>query len=110
MVFAFLAQQTGGPLKRSIRDASSGQRVDFGGHPGQGNTAFFFAIVLGIAAMGFWLINRYGDRWQLPRWAGLASYGVIVVAGVAATVTMVLAGHSGAVLAWRDVGTLAHRN
>ncbi|MEO9256061.1 MAG: DUF2231 domain-containing protein [Tepidiformaceae bacterium] len=108
MAFAFLAQQTGEPLKHAIRDAAVGQQVNFGEHPDQGNTAFLFAIALGLTAVGFWAVDRYGERWNLPKWTALASYGVVVVVAMAATTAMVIAGHSGAILVWRDVGTLAH--
>ena len=105
--FAFLAQQSGGPLKRSIRDAvdRAGQRASFGSHPNDGNTALLFAIALGVVAAGFWVINRFGPAHGLPKWSPTAAYVVVVVVAFGATVTMVLAGHSGATLVWKDVGT-----
>ena len=108
-VFAFLAQQSGGPLKRAIRNAAdrAGQRASFGSHPQDGNTAFAFAIALGVLAAGFWAIDRHGPARGLPKWAPAAAYAVVAVVAVGATVTMVLAGHSGATLVWKNVGTYA---
>jgi hypothetical protein len=107
--FAFLAQQSGGPLRRAIRSAAqaSGTRADLGGHPGQGNTALLLALALGAAAVGFWAVGRFEKRFDLPRWLFHASYVFVVIVGLGATATMIIAGHSGATLVWRDVGTYA---
>lgn len=108
-VFAFLAKQSGGPLERAVRNAAqtAGEgRVRFGDHPEQGDTAFFFAFVFaGIAAV-FWAVQRFRVRLNLPAWAPVASYAVALVAGALAFTTMIVAGHSGAQLVWKDVGSL----
>jgi hypothetical protein len=104
--FALLAKQTGGTLERTVRDAA-GQRVRFGEHPEQGDSAFFFAMIFGLTAIGFWAIDRYHERLSLPKWTPWAGYAWGVVSAGLALTTMVIAGHSGAKLVWKDVGTYA---
>ena len=108
-VFAFLAKQSGEPLKNDIRQAAraAGQAANFGEHPENGDTAFVFAMLFGLTALGLWLATRYRERLGLPTWAPMAAYGLGVGAAVIATLTMVIAGHSGATLAWNDLGTFA---
>ncbi|MGE3074562.1 MAG: DUF2231 domain-containing protein [Dehalococcoidia bacterium] len=108
--FALLAKQTGGPLETSVRQAASAAgaaRPRFGEHPEQGDTAFFFAMLLAMAAVGVWLIERYRERLKLPEWTPLAAYAAAIVPAVLALVTMIVAGHSGAQLVWKDVGSFA---
>ena len=104
---SLMAAQTGGPLESMVRNAarSAGTGARFGEHPENGNTAELFAIVLAVAAVAFWAVDRYGERWKLPRWAPVGAYAVAVVPAVIALVTMAVAGHSGAQLVWKDVGT-----
>ena len=106
-VFAFLAKQTGEPLQHSLRVAgeAAGQQVRFGDHPEQGDTAFFFAMVFGFVAVAFWAIDRYREKWDLPKWSPMAAYGVALIPAALALITMVVAGHSGATLVWKDLGT-----
>ncbi|MEO8540774.1 MAG: DUF2231 domain-containing protein [bacterium] len=106
-IFAFLAKQTGEPLQHSLRVAGQavGQEVRFGEHPEQGDTAFFFAMVFGFVAVAFWAIDRYRERWNLPKWSPIAAYGVALIPAARALVTMIVAGHSGATLVWKDLGT-----
>ncbi len=109
-VFAFLAKQSGGPLETSVRNAASAAgaaRPRFGEHPEQGDTAFVFAMLLGIAAVGVWLVERYRERFGLPTWSPTAVYAVALIPAVLALVTMIVAGHSGAQLVWKDVGSFA---
>jgi type IV secretory pathway VirB2 component (pilin) len=99
---AFLAAQSGGELRRSIRAtaAASGRRADFGSHPSDGDIARILAILLAAAAIAIWFNERTGKA----MWPPIAIYGVgFVLAGVALA-TMVLAGHSGAALVWKDLG------
>jgi hypothetical protein len=105
--FAFLAQQSGGPLRRSIRDAAraAGGPDSLGQHPGQGNTAFLMAFLFMLAVVAYWAAIRWGAKWSLPAWTPRAGYFVVLVPAALALVTMLVAGHSGAVLVWRDVGT-----
>jgi len=105
-VFSFLAKESGGPLERGVRDAA-GERLRFGEHPEQGDTAFFFALVLGVTVVAFWALNRWRDRLRLPPWAPNALFAAALLPAVAATFTMVVAGHSGAQLVWKDLGSFA---
>jgi hypothetical protein len=109
-IFAFIAAQSGGPLERQVRRAAEVagvQRVRFGGHPGNGNTAEFVAIVFAAFVVVYWGVNRYGERWKLPAWMPFGSYVVALVPGILALTTMIIAGHSGAKLVWKDVGSFA---
>jgi Predicted membrane protein (DUF2231) len=108
-IFAFLAKQSGGPLRDSIEQAARAAGVNsrLGEHPEQGDTAFVFAMFFGVAAVAFWAIDRYRERFGLPTWFPLAAYVGAVGVGALATLTMMIAGHSGATLVWKDVGTFA---
>ena len=107
--FAFLAKQSGEPLEESVRRAARGAGVNarFGEHPENGDTAFVFAVIFGLTAIAVWAVSRYGKRYNLPAWAPLGAYGVAVVVGLIALTTMLIAGHSGAQLVWKDVGSFA---
>ncbi|MCC6381804.1 MAG: hypothetical protein IT304_04805 [Dehalococcoidia bacterium] len=107
---ALLAAQSGETLEHSVRTAAEtagAGRVRFGEHPEQGDTARFFAVVFALAAVAWWGVDRWHRRFNLPAWAPLAVYGVALLPAVAAVVSMVVAGHSGATLVWKDVGTFA---
>lgn len=107
--FAFLAKQSGEPLKHSIRQAAEGAGVaaNFGEHPEQGDTAFVFAALFVLAAVAVWAIDRYQRKYELPDWAPRASYAVGCVTAALALFTMIRAGHSGAQLVWQDLGPFA---
>lgn len=106
-VFAFLAKQTGETLQGEVRSAArlAGQSANFGDHPENGDTAFIFAMLFGLSAVALWAVDRYRVRLGLPQWAPIAAYGVSVAVALIATLTMVVAGHSGAALVWNDLGT-----
>lgn len=108
-VFAFLAKQSGEPLEHSVRTAAraAGTDVRFGDHPEQGDTAFFFALLFALATVAFWAVDRYHEKFSWPKQSGLIAYGVALVPGVLALITIAVAGHSGAKLVWKDVGSLA---
>jgi undecaprenyl pyrophosphate phosphatase UppP len=103
---AFLAAQSGGSLRRSIRREAltAGTRADFAGHPGAGNRAEVFAFVFAIVAVALWLVERRRGTARQPDWLPNATFAVGAIVGVLALVAMVVAGHSGATLAWRDLG------
>lgn len=108
--FAILAAGSGEPLEHRVRDAGRDQglgRVNFGDHPEEGEMARTLAAVFALTAIGLFLVTRYGKRWNLPEWAPTAVYAVAALAGLGATGIMVAAGHSGAELVWKDVGSLA---
>lgn len=108
-VAAFLAKASGGPIEGAVKRAAQGEgvRARFGEHPEQGDTAFVFAVLLALAAITVWAVDRYGERFNLPKWAPLATYGLALVPAVIALITMIVAGHSGAQLVWKDVGSFA---
>lgn len=104
---AFFAAQSGGPLRRSLRTtvlAATGHRASFGAHPGYGNLAQVFAVLFAGAAIALWATERWGEQWRLRTWAPKAFYAAGCGLGVIAIATMVLAGHSGAALVWKDLG------
>lgn len=107
--FAFLAKQTGSPLKQSIRRVAdqAGGLANFGEHPEQGDTAFIFAIIFALATVGVWAVSRHREKFGLPTWAPTASYAVALIPAALALLTMAQAGHSGAQLVWTDLGTFA---
>lgn len=109
---AIFAAQSGGPLEHAVRtaaDAAGAGRPRFGEHPGQGDRAEFLAIVLAASLAVFWMVDRWAHRSPvtLPKWTSSALYVVVLIPAAAATLTMVAAGHSGATLVWKDVGSYA---
>lgn len=109
---SFLAQQTGGSLKRTLREA--GKRV--GNHPQQGQTAFLLAVLLAALCIalyihdehGDWLRARLGigDRYRFPIDENILLYAIAVPVAGLAIATMILAGHSGATLVWKTAGSV----
>lgn len=108
-LFALVAKTTGESLERTIREAArtAGARVRFGDHPEQGDAAFAWAFILAVAVAAFAALTLWERRQTLPRWLMFAAWAGVAVIGVAATATMVAAGHSGAALVWNEVGTFA---
>jgi hypothetical protein len=83
--------------------------VRLGDHPEQGDNAEVAAIVFAVAAAVLYGVDRWGQR--LPalgplfaRWLAPATYAATAALGVIALGTMIIAGHSGAALVWKDVG------
>ncbi len=108
-VFAWLAKASGEPLEDSVKSAAraAGQQVRFGDHPEQGDAAFLWAVILGLGLAGFAVLALIERRRALPRWAPLAAWAAAGIIGVVAIATMTAAGHSGAQLVWKDVGSFA---
>ncbi|HEX6030727.1 MAG TPA: DUF2231 domain-containing protein [Tepidiformaceae bacterium] len=108
-IFAIVAVQTGEPLEHDVRDAArnAGVQARFGDHPEQGETAQVFAIILAAATAGYAGVVLYGERMNLPSWSGTAAYGAVLIPALLATGFMIVAGHSGAQLVWKDVGSFA---
>ncbi|GMV84428.1 MAG: hypothetical protein AMXMBFR80_02860 [Dehalococcoidia bacterium] len=106
---ALLAKEAGESLEDTVARAarSEGVTARFGDHPEQGDAAFAFALLLAFAAVAVWAVDRWGKRFNLPAWAPLATYAVALVPAGIALIIMVVAGHSGAELVWKDVGTFA---
>jgi len=109
-VFAWAASATGEALEEQVEEAAEafGRRVRFGDHPEQGEAAFSWALVLGLALIGFAVLAWLERKRELPRWAPLAAWAAVVVIAAVATVSMTVAGHSGAELVWKDVGNFVH--
>ncbi|MEI7926526.1 MAG: DUF2231 domain-containing protein [Chloroflexota bacterium] len=103
-VAAILAAQSGESLEHALRLAS-GARPQFGEHPDQGDTAEFLSVAFGAAVVALWGLERFGARWPLPAWTPTALYVLGALVGLAATGMIVVAGHSGATLAWDTLGT-----
>lgn len=112
-LFAFLADQSGEPLEHAVRTAATAAgdgRPSFGEHPEQGEQAFLLAIGFAIATVIFWAVNKYGPKKMgedFPEFAPIVTYGIVAVVGLGALFAMVAAGHSGAQLVWKDVGSYA---
>lgn len=106
---AILAAATGGSLEETIREAA-GTRVRFGEHPEQGDSARLFAVIFAIGAVGLWTLEAWRERLGLQSWTSTATYAVSSLVGVIAIATMVVAGHSGAALVWKDVGNFVATN
>ena len=108
-IFAFLAVQSGEPVEHDVRAAAREQGVDarFGDHPEEGDRAEVVAIVFAIASVGYAAVALYDHRMKLPAWSGYAAYGVALIPAIAALILMIVAGHSGATLVWKDVGSFA---
>ena len=124
---AIVASSTGGSLEQTVRQAAStagDPRPRFGDHPEQGNTAEFASIVFAIAVVVVagvdvltaaaaskseeglaGALGAYGSR--LPTWAPHAVYALAILPAAFAVITMIVAGHSGATLVWKDVGSYA---
>jgi 4-amino-4-deoxy-L-arabinose transferase-like glycosyltransferase len=100
---AILAAATGESLEASVRDAA-GSRVNFGDHPEQGELARNVSILFAMAAAAFWAVEAFGQRLRLQAWTPMAAYIGSSALGVVAIATIIIAGHSGAALVWKDVG------
>ena len=103
---AILASSSGEALQDSVREAAraSGTRVSFGEHPEQGDFARNMAMLFAAAVAGFWVVENWGARLRVPAWGSNASYLVSSAIAVLAVISVIIAGHSGATLVWKDVG------
>lgn len=108
-VFAWASSASGEPLKDSLKDAAkaAGQKVRFGDHPDQGEAAYSWALSLAVLLIGFAALAFIERKRELPAWLPLAAWVVAGLVGVVAVAAMTVAGHSGAELVWKDVGTFA---
>jgi len=108
---AIATAQSGESLQHAIGQtaAASGRHARLGEHPEQGDNAEIAAVIFAIAASVFFGLERWGDRIQmvspkLMRWRPAAAYVAASGLAVIALVMMIVAGHSGAVLVWNDLG------
>ena len=109
-VAAFVAAQSGESLQHSIQQTAraTGAQVRFGDHPEDGQLAEISAAVFAVLAASVFALERWRPRVSVPSWAPIAVYVVTAVSGLAALIGMVAAGHSGATLVWKDLGTFVH--
>src|SRR4029079_9931490 len=84
--------------------ASGGPRPNFGDHVGDGDLARILAIVFALIAIAVWLLDSHRARLNLTPRALLAAYAVASITAIAAFAAVIIAGHSGATLVWKDVG------
>lgn len=108
-IFGWLAEQSGEPLEHKVRLAAraAGTEARFGEHPEQGETAFLWSAIFAVGVLAFLAVHHYRKRLNLPDWSGNAAYAIVLVPAAIALLTMIAAGHSGATLVWKDVGTFA---
>ena len=107
--FAFLAKETGESLEETVKE--TGKRL--GDHPENGDTAFVLSIVFGLLVFLTFVIDRFGpqirsrlgiaDSARLPVSDAVASYLLTFPFALAALVTVIIAGHSGAELVWKTL-------
>ncbi len=62
------------------------------------------SILFALAMVGFAALLALSRRQFVKPWMFSALYIVSSVTGLAATLAIVIAGHSGAALVWKDVG------
>lgn len=109
---ALLAAQSGEALQEGVRRSAAavGTTARFGDHPEQGQLAEIAALALAGMAIIVWAAERWRERLTLPRRMPAAAYVLALAVAGAAIGTVVVAGHSGATLVWKDLGTFAaHR-
>ncbi len=94
--FSVLAANSGEDLEERIEE----HRIEE--HSEAGEAARTFSLLFAATTVGLGAVVFLDDRKKAPSWAPMAAYAVVVLAGVAATVGMVNAGHSGAEAAWKD--------
>ena len=87
-----------------VTRGTEGESELLGDHPEQGQTAEVFAIVFAAAATGLFALERFGQRLHATEMHLRGAYALSCVIGILALVTMVVAGHSGATLVWKDLG------
>jgi Predicted membrane protein (DUF2231) len=106
---ALIAASTGESLQETIRQTAD-TRVSFGDHPQQGDIAKVFAVFFAMGATGVWVLEMWRERLRLQAWTTTAAYAASSILGVIAIAAIVVAGHSGATLVWKDVGTFVSSN
>ncbi len=111
-IAAILTASSGESLQETVEQSAraAGTRADFGSHPGEGNVAEDLAVLVAMAACGFFALQRWGQRFSVPAWGPAAAYAVSSVIALAAIIAMVVAGHSGATLVWKDLGNFVSKS
>lgn len=108
-VAAILAASSGEPLEHSVREAAkaAGENARFGEHPEEGEAAEIWSVAFAASVLAYAAVAQWWRSLSLPSWAPRAAYAGAGLLGVAATGFIVAAGHSGAQLVWKDVGSYA---
>ena len=106
-IAAVLAAQSGKALEGPVRRAAAagGAEAHYGRHPQFGTYAEVGALAFAAAVTAVWLCDEWRQRWSSRRLAASCGYLLGAAFGLVALATMVAAGHSGAALVWRDVGS-----
>ncbi len=115
---AMIAAQSGEALQSSINQSAyaagvpgasntggEGESGVLGDHPQQGNAAEIFSVLFAGAVTGFFTMETWGHRFFEV--TGTHTMGVYVACSLLAVIaiaTMIIAGHSGATLVWKDLG------
>jgi plastocyanin len=104
---AVVAAQSGSELKSDVLRASAeaGVRARFGQHPDYGRATEIAALALATGAAVVWATTKPRLRSRVPHLACRATYVAVALPAAVALVAVGLAGHSGAALVWRDLGT-----
>lgn len=102
-IAAVIAASSGEDLEESIREAAN-QRVRFGDHPQEGDTARNFTLLFAFAVAAIWAIQQWGSWFQMKPWSQTVAYVAASTFGIIALAIIVIAGHSCAALVWKDLG------
>jgi hypothetical protein len=109
---AFVAAQSGESLEHTVKASAreAGTSARFAEHPEQGERAEILAIVLAAGTVGLLVMEQPAVRSRgiTDLQVNGAVLGCAVVA-VLALGAMVIAGHSGAALVWRDLGNFVRK-
>ena len=108
---SLVAAQSGEALQEGVRRSAEavGTTAQFGDHPEQGQLAEIAAFALAGMAIIVWATERWREYLPAPRWTPGAAYSLALAVSVIAIGAFVVAGHSGATLVWKDLGTFASR-
>lgn len=102
-VFSIFAANSGEDLEHAVkRGASAAERDRIEEHAEAGEMARNLSLLFAVTAAGLGAVVYLDERKKATSWAPVAAYAVVVLAGAAATIGMVNAGHSGAGAAWKD--------
>ena len=104
---AVVAAQSGEAMEHTVRGSANeaGTSPRFGEHPEQGDRAEILSVVFALSAVGLYTIEHPRLQRSGVTRVHIRSAAVICSAlAVLAFGAMVIAGHSGAELVWKDLG------
>jgi plastocyanin len=106
---AMLAVESGEALQSPVRRAAAeaGISARFGDHPTFGAAARIAAVAFAASLGFFWLADARRDVSPFFRRAAPGAQALAGLAALFAIGSVVLAGHSGSRLVWRDLGSFA---